>query len=260
MATVLALGALIGVLLGLLGGGGSILAVPALVYGAGLPLDAAIPASLLVVGISSVTAALPRVRAREVRWRVAGVVGGAGAVTAVGGAALGRLLPDQAIMLGFAALMVAAGARMLAGDAPPGGACALPGGGVDWRACLPRSLAAGTVVGVLTGLFGVGGGFLVVPALVLGLGLPMAAAVGTSLVVVAANAAAGFAVHAGNAALDPLVVGGFTIAAVAGSLAAARFARRVNADRLRRAFAVLVFAVAGLTTAQTLLDPSALAA
>ncbi|MBE1530925.1 TSUP family transporter [Actinomadura algeriensis] len=250
MVTVLALGAVIGVLLGLLGGGGSILAVPALVYGAGLPPAAAIPASLLVVGISSATAALPRLR--DVRWRIAGVVGGAGAVAAVGGAALGRLLPDQAIMLGFAALMVVAGARMLTGDVPSGGACALPGGGVDWRSCLPRSLAAGTAVGVLTGLFGVGGGFLVVPALVLGLGLSMAAAVGTSLVIVAANAAAGFAVHAGGAALDPAILGGFTAAAVAGSLAAARHA---NTDRLRRWFAVLVFAIAALTAAQTLLNP-----
>ncbi|MFD0901365.1 sulfite exporter TauE/SafE family protein [Actinomadura sediminis] len=257
--TALALGAAIGVLLGLLGGGGSILAVPALVYGAGLSLSAAIPASLLVVGISSATAALPRVRAGDVRWRIAAGVGGAGAAAAVGGAALGRLLPDQAIMLGFAALMVAAGARMRAGDVPAGGACALPGGGVDWRTCLPKSLAAGTVVGVLTGLFGVGGGFVVVPALVLGLGLPMAAAVGTSLVIVAVNAAAGFAVHAGDAALDVGVVGGFTAAAVAGSLAAARLARRVDAARLRRWFALFVFAVAAFVTVQTILFPAALA-
>lgn len=259
MTVVLFLGALIGVLLGLLGGGGSILAVPALVYGAGLPLSAAIPASLLVVGISSVTAALPRIRAGEVRWRIAGVVGGAGAAAAIGGAALGRLLPDQAIMFGFAALMVAAGARMLTGEAPQGGACALPDGGVNWRSCLPKSLAAGVAVGVLTGLFGVGGGFLVIPALVLGLGLPMAAAVGTSLVIVAVNAAAGFAVHAGDAALDPWVVGGFTVAAVAGSLAAARLAHRVNADRLRRAFAVFVFVVAAFVTVQTILSPGTLA-
>ncbi|WP_075898099.1 sulfite exporter TauE/SafE family protein [Actinomadura sp. CNU-125] len=158
-------------------------------------------------------------------------------------------------MLGFAALMVVAGARMLTGDVPSGGACALPGGGVDWRSCLPKSLAAGTAVGLLTGLFGVGGGFLVIPALVLGLGLPMAAAVGTSLVIVTANAAAGFAVHAGDAALDPMILGGFTAAAVAGSLAAARAAHRVNADRLRRWFALFVFAVAAFTTAQTLLNP-----
>ncbi|WP_026401005.1 sulfite exporter TauE/SafE family protein [Actinomadura rifamycini] len=255
--TALVLGAAIGVLLGLLGGGGSILAVPALVYGAGLPLSAAIPASLLVVGISSATAALPRLR--DVRWRIAAVVGGAGAAAAVGGAALGRLLPDQAIMLGFAALMVAAGARMLAGDVPSGGACALPGGGVDWRACLPKSAAAGAAVGVLTGLFGVGGGFLVIPALVLGLGLPMAAAVGTSLVIVAANAAAGFAVHAGDAALDVGVVGGFTGAAIAGSLAAARLAPRIDAARLRRWFALFVFAVAAFVTVRTLLFPATLA-
>lgn len=91
MLTALSLGAAIGVLLGLLGGGGSILAVPALVYGVGLPLASAVPASLLVVGISSATAVLPRIRARQVRWRIAAVFGGAGAVAAFGGAALNRL-------------------------------------------------------------------------------------------------------------------------------------------------------------------------
>ncbi|TDB97067.1 sulfite exporter TauE/SafE family protein [Actinomadura sp. 7K534] len=259
MLTAIALGVVIGVLLGLLGGGGSILAVPALVYGAGLPLAAAVPASLLVVGISSVTAVLPRVRAGEVRWRIAAVFGGAGALAAFGGAELNRLLPGQAVLLGFAALMVAAGWRMLAESGrPEGAACALPGGGVDWRGCLPRSLGAGAVVGVLTGLFGVGGGFLIIPALVAGLGLPMAAAVGTSLVIVVVNSAAGFAAHAGDAALDYGIIAAFGAAAVAGSLAAARLGRHLDADRLRRWFAYLVFTVAAFVAAQALLNPAAL--
>ncbi|MES9538546.1 MULTISPECIES: sulfite exporter TauE/SafE family protein [unclassified Actinomadura] len=257
MLTALVLGALIGVLLGLLGGGGSILAVPALVYGAGLPLASAVPASLLVVGISSATAALPRVRAGQVRWRIAGVFGAAGAVAAFGGAALNRLLPDQAVLLGFAALMVAAGWRMLAERDRLGGSCALPGGGVDWRSCLPKSIGAGAIVGVLTGLFGVGGGFLIIPALVVGLGLPMTVAVGTSLVIVVVNSAAGFAAHAGDGALDYGIVAAFTLAAVAGSLGAARLARRLDADRLRRWFAYLVFAVAAFVAAQAVFNPGA---
>jgi uncharacterized membrane protein YfcA len=88
----LGLGALIGILLGLLGGGGSILAVPALVYGVGLPLGAAVPTSLLVVGISSAAALLPRLRARQIRWRIAAIVGAAGAAAAFAGAAVNRLL------------------------------------------------------------------------------------------------------------------------------------------------------------------------
>ncbi|MDF5757673.1 sulfite exporter TauE/SafE family protein [Spongiactinospora sp. TRM90649] len=258
MIPALLLGAVIGVLLGLLGGGGSILAVPALVYGAGLPLASAVPASLLVVGVTSATALLPRIRARQVRWRVGAIFGGAGAVAAFGGAALGRLLPPQAVLVGFAVLMVAAGWRMLAERAAMGGACALPGGGVNWRSCLPKAVAAGAAVGVLTGLFGVGGGFLVIPALVLGLGLPMTAAIGTSLLIVLVNAVAGFAAHVGEATLDYGVVAVFTVAAVAGSLAATRFGDRLDPVRLRRWFAYLVFAVAAFVAVAALANPAAL--
>jgi uncharacterized protein len=102
VTTALALGAVIGILLGLLGGGGSILAVPALVYGAGLPLAAAVPTSLLVVGISSATAVLPRLRARQVRWRIAAVVGASGAAAAFAGAAVNRLLDPRIVLAGFA--------------------------------------------------------------------------------------------------------------------------------------------------------------
>ncbi|RKS76729.1 hypothetical protein BZB76_2087 [Actinomadura pelletieri DSM 43383] len=258
MLTTLALGAVIGVLLGLLGGGGSILAVPALVYGAGLPLASAVPASLLVVGISSATAVLPRVRAGQVRWRIAAIFGGAGAAAAFGGAALNRLLPGRAVLLGFAALMVVAGWRMLAESGRlEGGVCALPGGGVNWRGCLPRSLGAGATVGVLTGLFGVGGGFLIIPALVVGLGLPMTTAIGTSLIIVIVNSAAGFGAHAGDASLDYGVIAAFTAAAITGSLVAARLTRYLDADRLRRWFAYLVLGVAAFVAAQAALSPAA---
>ncbi|MCU7731197.1 TSUP family transporter, partial [Actinoplanes sp. KI2] len=132
MSAAIGFGALIGVLLGLLGGGGSILAVPALVYGAGQPLAAAVPTSLLVVGISSAAALLPRLRAGLVQWRIAGVVGGTGAVAAFGGAAVNRLLDPRLVLIGFAALMVAAGLRMLRETGDAGGDCALPGGGINW--------------------------------------------------------------------------------------------------------------------------------
>ena len=257
MTAALVLGLAIGVLLGLLGGGGSILAVPALVYGAGVPLTAAVPTSLLVVGISSATAVLPRLRHGQVHWRIAAVVGASGAGTAFAGAAVNRLLDPYVVLIGFAVIMVAAGARMLREQASGGGDCALPGGGVNWRACLPKVIGSGLVVGFLTGLFGVGGGFLIIPALVLLLGLPMTVAVGTSLVIIVINSAAGFAAHAGDAALDYRVAAAFTLAAVAGSLAAARIASRLPAERLRRWFAYLVFAVAAFVAAQALLNPTA---
>jgi uncharacterized membrane protein YfcA len=250
MSVVLAVGLGIGVLLGLLGGGGSILAVPALVYGAGQPLASAIPTSLLVVGVSAATSLLPRLRAGQVRWRLAAVFGAAGALAAFAGAAVNRHLSPRIVLVGFAALMVGAGVRMLREQKAVGGDCALPGGGVNWRGCLPKSIGAGVVVGFLTGLFGVGGGFLIVPALVLLLGLPMTVAVGTSLVIVAINSAAGFVAHAGSAQLDYAVVAAFTLAAVAGSTAAARFGARVRPERLQRGFVYLVFVVAALVAAQ----------
>lgn len=236
------LGLAIGVLLGLLGGGGSILAVPALVYGAGLPLSAAVPTSLLVVGISSATAVIPRLR--RVQWRLAAIFAAAGAIAAFGGAAVNRLLDPAVVLVGFAVLMVAAGARMLASQNEGGGSCALPSGGVDWRSCLPKAVGAGLVVGFLTGLFGVGGGFLIIPALVLLLGLAMPEAVATSLVIIVANSASGFVAHLGDAHLQASIAVPFILAAITGSLVAGRVASRLPASKLRHWFAYLVFAVA----------------
>ncbi len=257
MTAALGLGLLIGVLLGLLGGGGSILAVPALVYGAGVPLAAAVPTSLLVVGVSSATALLPRLRAGQIAWRIAGVFGAAGAAAAFAGATVNRLLDPRVVLVGFAALMVAAGLRMLREQLEVGGDCALPGGGVNWRGCLPKAIGSGIVVGFLTGLFGVGGGFLIIPALVLLLGLPMTTAVGTSLAIIVLNSIAGFTAHAADAELDPRIVGAFTVTAVAGSLVAGRFATGLPAERTRRWFAYLVFVVASFIVVQAWVNPAA---
>jgi uncharacterized protein len=237
------LGLLIGALVGLLGGGGSILAVPALVYAAGQDLPQAVATSLLVVGITAVVALLPRLRAGQIAWRIALLFGAAGAATAFAGAAVNRLLPGDVVLALFAALMVGAGVRMLADKPNTGAACAVDGGRVNWRRCLPRTLAGGLVVGFLTGLLGVGGGFLIIPVLFV-LGLSMETAIGTSLLIVAVNSAAGFAAHAGDAPLDVPVTVAFTAAAVAAALAAGRLAIRVDTARLRRWFAYLVFVVA----------------
>ena len=128
------------------------------VYGARVPLAAAGPMSLLVVGVASATALLPRLRQGQVAWRIAGVFGAAGAAAAFAGAAVNRLLDPRVLLIGFAALMIAAGIRMLGEQAPLGGNCAL-------RGCLPKAIGSGLAVGFLTGLFGVGGGFLIIPAL-----------------------------------------------------------------------------------------------
>ena len=249
MTAAVVLGLMIGLLLGLLGGGGSILAVPALVYGASMPLAAAIPTSLIVVGISSAVAVLPRLKL--VQWRLAGVFAGTGAVAAFAGAAVNHLLHPTVVLLGFSALMVVAGIQLLRDRGEVGGACALPAGGINWRSCLPKAISAGFGVGFLTGLFGVGGGFLIIPALVVLLGLPMATAVATSLVVISVNSAAGFTAHLSTVAIDYRITTAFTIAAIGGSLLAGRLATRLPADRLRRWFAYLVLAVALYVTVQT---------
>lgn len=256
MGAVAGLGLVIGVLLGLLGAGGSILAVPALVYVAGVPLKAAIPTSLLVVGVSAVAAVIPRLRG-QVQWRIAAVVGASGIPAAFAGAALNRALHERVVLVGFALIMVAAAVRMLREQPDAGGDCALPSGQVNWRGCLPKAVATGIAVGILTGLFGVGGGFLIVPALVLALGLPMTVAVGTSLVVVAVNSAAGFAAHIDGADLDWSLAAVFTGASVAGSLLAAQVATRLPAERLRRWFAWFVVAVAAFVLLEAALNPVA---
>ncbi|HKU12607.1 MAG TPA: sulfite exporter TauE/SafE family protein [Sinomonas sp.] len=239
----LAFGVVVGGLLGLVGGGGSILAVPALVYGVGVPLAAAIPGSLVVVGASSAVAVLPRIR-RGVNWRLALLIGAAGTVTAYLGAAFNRMLDQKVLLFAFAAIMVVAGVRMLRRTEAVGGACALPAGGVNWRSCLPKAVLTGAAVGFLTGLLGVGGGFLIVPALTLVLGLPMAMTVGTSLAIIVINSLAGLSAHLGEMHLDWTVIGAFAIAAMAASLVAGRFSRKLPEHFLKRGFAGLVLVVA----------------
>nr|WP_090277449.1 sulfite exporter TauE/SafE family protein [Mycolicibacterium komanii] len=244
VAVSLVLGALIGVLLGLLGGGGSILAVPALVYGIGLGVEEAIPISLIVVATASAVGALPKIRTGHVRWRMAGIFAVAGIPAAVIGSAISRQLPPPVLLIGFAVVMVVAGIRMLADRGDTGTACEVKAGQVNWRRCLPRSIAAGFLVGLLTGLFGVGGGFLIIPALVVGLGVEMSTAIGTSLLIIVANSGAGLFSHLQGISADWSVTTVFVVAAMLASLLAGYFGAMVDTDRLQRWFAYLVFVVA----------------
>ncbi|WP_435277520.1 sulfite exporter TauE/SafE family protein [Rhodococcus yananensis] len=249
----LSLGVAIGVLLGLLGGGGSILAVPALVYAIGLDIEQAIPVSLLVVGTASAVALIPRIRARRIQWRLAAVFAAAGIPATFVGSAVGRLLPQSAVLLGFAGVMIISGLRMLSDNDGVGTSCRTTESGIDWRRCTMRSIPAGFAVGVMTGLFGVGGGFLIVPALVLLLGVEMRIAVGTSLAVIVVNSAAGLVAHLNTADVDWAVTAAFAGAAIAGSVVAGHFGARIDTERLQRWFAYLVFAVAAYVLVDTVL-------
>lgn len=248
----LAFGAVIGVLLGLLGGGGSILAVPALVYALGLDIEQAIPISLIVIALASAVGSIPKVRANQVQWRLAGIFAAAGIPATFLGAAIGRHLPQPAILIGFAIVMIAAGIRMLLDSADTGTACKVGNDGINWRRCAPRSIPAGFLVGLLTGLFGVGGGFLIIPALVLMLGVEMPIAIGTSLLIIVANSAAGVLSHLHGASIDWSITTAFVGTAIVGSLIAGHFGTKIDTHRLQHWFAYLVFVVAAYVLVDTI--------
>jgi len=262
VAVVLAAGALIGLSLGALGGGGSVLAVPVLVYGLGQSAAQATTGSLVVVGITSLTGAITAYRSGNVLL-TRGIVFG---VVAIGGAAAGAkasgLVSGPVLLAAFAALLIVVAGVMAARQlrsrrGQPGAPMESHAGdpiislGPSFACHCPRALgvlATATVVGLLTGFLGVGGGFLVVPALVLALGLPMAYAAGTSLVVITLTSASALAVRAGtgthpNWGLVTLL----TAVAVLGGWAGARLTTRTDTSKLQAAFTILLLLVAGYT-------------
>lgn len=253
MGAALGFGLVVGALLGLIGGGGSILAVPALVYGVGMPMAGAVPSSLVVVGASSAVGVLPRLR-RSVNWHLALAIGVTGAMTAFAGAAVNRLLDQQALLLIFAVIMVVAGVRMILPMKSSGaGDWYRSDGSVHWRRMLPKSVATGAVVGFLTGMLGVGGGFLIVPALTLVLGVSMSVAVGTSLVIIVINSIGGIVSHLGEQAIDWRLTLLFAGAAMVASLTAGRIGQSLSDTVLKRGFAGLIIVVAAFVTGKVLL-------
>jgi hypothetical protein len=294
VASILAL--LIGLSLGAVGGGGSILAVPVLVGVAGLTAEQATSSSLVVVGVASLVGVATHARAGRVDLRAGLGFAAAGVVGSFVGTRLNEGIDGDVLLLGFAALMVVVGARMLQSlrrpdalpvddlplerlrpdpvpvERPPGlpryrdgarlhryvstpdGVGAGAGATVTVGAPAARPawdgrrvallIATGTGVGFLTGLFGVGGGFVIVPALVLVLGFPMSIATGTSLLVIALNAGVALAFRGGLGSVDWGVVAPFTASAVLGVFAGRAVADRVPTRHLTAALGVLVLAVA----------------
>ena len=232
-AATLAAAVAIGLSLGLLGGGGSILTVPALVYLGGLAPFEATTSSLVVVGLTSVSGAVQHAWRGNLELRVALLFAATGIPGSFAGSLLSRHIAAQTQLLLFALAMIAAGTAMLLRREMAAAE----------RASVPRVLAAGAGVGLLTGFLGVGGGFLIVPALVLFAAVPMAHAIGTSLAVIAVNCAGGFAGRLA-APIDWRATLEFTLVAIAGSFAGAALVRRISAPWLRRAFAVFVLAIA----------------
>jgi uncharacterized membrane protein YfcA len=234
----LALSVLIGLSLGFFGGGGSILTVPLLVYVFGCGPKEAIASSLLIVAVASVSAALQHWRAGNLRVRIALVFGTTGMVGAYVGGRIGALLDGGVLLLLFAAMMILTALAMWRGRRAAAR-------GSDNRVVPGKLVVQGLAVGSFTGLVGAGGGFLIVPALVLWAALPMPAAVGTSLMVIVLNCLAGFSGYAFHVTVDYALVAAVSACAVAGSLLGSRLAHVVDPAALRKSFAgfILVMGV-----------------
>jgi len=309
------LGFLIGLSLGTLGGGGSILAVPALVYGAGEAAHAATTTSLIVVGTTALVGMVGHFRAGRVRFWPGlgfGLVGIGGSFL---GSALNRDIPGDVLLLAFSGLILVAAWRMhehhtetpchakelavlaatpsttaplphaspdagigragagvassstvtaAIGEKPDGDGVGEGGSGQSVpataagvrrvsgkRDTVVKVILAGTAVGFLTGFFGVGGGFVIVPALVLALGYDMPIAVGTSLLVIAVSSAEGLAFRLSSGGVDWRVAVPFTLAGIVGVLLGDRIAGRVPAAKLTRWFVWLLVAVAAYTAIES---------
>jgi uncharacterized protein len=238
------LGLAIGFALGAFGGGGSILAVPALVYGLGVSVRQAIPTALLVVALTATAASIAHLRASRVDLAIAARFAAGGVVGSFIGAWVHHLLPEPAILGGLAVVMIAASLGMWRrgrrkADEPAVG----PEGSGRVKTRVLFVVIAGASVGLLTGAFGVGGGFLVVPTLALVLGVPTPMAVGTSLVVIAVTALAGLAAHLRLGDVDLALTGAFAAGGLVGAVTGQCTSQRLSSGALASGFALVVAGV-----------------
>lgn len=257
-------GAVVGLALGGLGGGGSVLAVPALIYLLGFTPVAATTASLIIVTLTSISSLAAHARDGNVRWRSGLLFAAAGIGPAMlGGLAAGHI-PATALTIAFSVIAALAAWRMLrpgrpAQDGPVQGSPA-DGDAVrdspaeDRPVRPPRAAGSGAGLGAVTGVLGVGGGFLAVPALVGVLGLRMKTAVGTSLLVIVINSLAALATRTGTAdGLDWAVIAPFTAAAILGAWDGKRLAAKISGNRLQHVFAYVLLAVAAFMLLDSLI-------
>lgn len=236
MITTAIFAVLIGVALGLLGGGGSTLAVPLLIYVAGQPDRVAIATSLLVVTVTSAIAAISHARHGNVRWGGAAIFAPSAMLGSYLGGHWARYIADWFLIGLFAVMMLLTAAAMWRGHSEKKLA-----NRTHLRAWLIPAL--GLAVGLVTGLVGAGGGFLVVPALALVLGMTVRDSIGTSLVVIAANSSAALLGYLGHVTIDYRVALIVTMAASVGALLGSQLAPRIRAGALRKGFSILVLAM-----------------
>jgi len=248
-------GALIGFSLGTVGGGGSILTVPILVYAIGQPVQSATTTSLAIVGLNALVGMIGHLGARRVDVRTGVIFGSVGIGGAFLGSWLNTLVPGSSLLIAFAFVMVFAAVAMVRRRTSPLemiGKIQDRGNAREWI----KIGLSGTFVGLMTGFFGVGGGFVIVPALVLVLGLSMRVAVGTSLLIIAINSGFSLLAHLRFGGLDLWLVALFILGGIPGALGGARLAGRIPQQRLTQAFAVMITLVAGYVLTRSLLGSS----
>lgn len=227
---------LIGMSLGVFGGGGSLLTVALFVH-EDIGAQTAIGTSLFVVALSAGAALIQHARAGHVRWRVGALFAGSGMIGAYAGGFAAGFIPGALLLLLLAAVMVVSAIMMLR---PRGAENAR-----SVRAVKPEQLPAqGLLIGALTGLVGAGGGFLVVPALVLLSGIPMREAIGTSLLVIMLNSLAGLAGHSAHIQIDYALASVVTVFAIAGTFLGHSLSGRIPLERLTNGFAWFILAIA----------------
>jgi uncharacterized membrane protein YfcA len=230
----------IGLVLGLIGGGGSVLTVPVFVYLLGYPAKQAIAMTLPVVGTTSLVGAFRHWRAGNLQPKTALAFGAVAMAGSFVGARLAKLIDGRTQLIGLAVVMSIAAISMLRSGVK---AAADPTKPPHEKPLVLIAISAG-FVGLLTGLVGIGGGFLIVPALVLLGGVPMKPAVGTSLAVIAMNAFSGFAGYLGQVTFDWIPMAIFTAVAIVGILVGSWLAPRLSDARLKEGFAVFLLGVA----------------
>ena len=244
METVLALiaGGFIGAALGLVGAGGAMLAVPILMYGFGLDPKAATTAALAVVLLAALSGLIPKIQKKQVLYRDAFVIWGIGLITNLGFSSIVEQIPDAVITTGFAGVLILASVSMLR---PPK---------LDEqkRMPLPVLVVLSLFIGTITGLFGIGGGFLAIPVLVLYFGTPQIVAAGTSLLIISINSLTAFVGHRSQWAdvqwHIPILMGA---SAIVIAQIASQFSQKTSPVLLRRAFAYLLFTISLFTIFKT---------
>ena len=254
MTLAIALGAIVGAMLALTGAGGGVLAIPLLVFGLHLPVQQAAPVGLVAVGLAAALGAALGLRQRMVRYRAAGLIGVAGMLVAPMGVFMAQWLPNRPLLAAFALVLIYTAWRMLKrSPLSPQSPVAVPchvspaDQRLSWTLPCARALAGtGLISGLLSGLLGVGGGFVIVPALTRYTDLDLRSVQATSLAVIALVSLSGVSAAAWHGSLPWAVALPFALGAVWALLLGRRLAGKLNAARLQQAFAWFSLAVAAL--------------